>query len=107
MTVIYFVRHVQPDRGYFADNVRPLTVEGLADTRLVCEYFADKKPDYIISSPYKRSYDTVKSTAEYHGMSIATDIRLREREKGESGQNNPELFRKRWENTASRTTAKL
>ncbi|WP_365718734.1 histidine phosphatase family protein [Ruminococcus sp.] len=63
MTNIYFVRHAQPDHSYADAALRPLTEEGMRDTIRVVEAMKDIHLDYAISSPYKRSYDTIKQTA--------------------------------------------
>ena len=97
MTVIYFVRHAQPDFSMQDDKERPLTDEGKNDTKKVLEFFKDKKIDVFYSSPYKRSIDTIASTAEYFGLKIHTDARLREREKGEGGNKTHDIIRKRWQ----------
>ena len=95
MTRVYFVRHAQPVHSHADDRTRPLTEEGIADTSVVLETLKDKQIDAFYCSPYKRSMDTIRSTAEYYGMEIATDERLRERENGENG-NNHGMFQKRW-----------
>ena len=84
MTRVYFVRHAQPVHSHADDRTRPLTEEGIADTSVVLETLKDKQIDAFYCSPYKRSMDTIRSTAEYYGMEIATDERLRERENGEN-----------------------
>lgn len=95
MTRVYFVRHAQPVHSHADDRTRPLTEEGIADTSVVLETLKDKRIDAFYCSPYKRSMDTIRSTAEYYGMEIAADERLRERENGENG-NNHGMFQKRW-----------
>ena len=95
MTTIYFVRHCKPDSTVYDDRNRPLTEEGLADSQRVLEVLKDKNIDIFISSPYKRSYDSIKKTADFYGKSIITDERLRERKAGKNG-NNHEMFQKRW-----------
>lgn len=101
MTKIYFVRHAQPVHAHEDDRTRPLTEEGLKDSEVVLEALKDKRIDAFYCSPYKRSIDTIKSTAEYFGMEIHTDERLREREKGKNGNGGggrsaKEMFAKRW-----------
>ena len=96
MTTVYFVRHAQPVHSDPDDRNRPLTAEGLRDTELVLKTLKDKRIDHFYCSPYRRSIETIKSTAEYFGMPITTDERLREREVGDQG-NIHDLFRKRWE----------
>jgi 2,3-bisphosphoglycerate-dependent phosphoglycerate mutase len=95
MTTIYFVRHCKPDGKIKDDRNRPLTEEGLEDSNKVAEILKDKKIDVFISSPYKRSYDSIKKAAESYGMTIQTDERLRERKAGKDS-NNQEMFKKRW-----------
>ena len=96
MTCIYFVRHCQSDHTKSSDEqLRPLTEEGLEDSHAVLHYLKDKNIDVFISSPYKRSYDTIAKAAEYYHLQIKTDERLRERKSGKNG-NTFELFKKRW-----------
>ena len=96
MTCIYFVRHCQSDHTKSGDEwLRPLTKEGLEDSHAVLHYLKDKNIDVFISSPYKRSYDTIAKAAEYYHLQIKTDERLRERKAGKNG-NNFEMFKKRW-----------
>lgn len=96
MTKIFFVRHAQPEYNHADDRTRPLTEEGLVDTKIVVETLKDKEIDAFYCSPYKRSIDTIRGVADYYGMNIKTDERFREREKGADG-NNHGMFRKRWE----------
>ena len=95
MTRIYFVRHCKPDGKIKDDRNRPLTEEGLEDSIKVAEILKDKQIDVFISSPYRRSYDSIKKAAESYGMEIQTDERLHERKAGKDG-NNHEMFKKRW-----------
>lgn len=95
MTNIYFVRHAQPDYSCTDAALRPLTDEGERDTAEVVEAMSAIHLDYAISSPYKRSYDTIKQTAAEHGLDIDIDDRLHERISGKNS-NNPEMFRRRW-----------
>lgn len=95
MTNIYFVRHAQPQYSCEDASLRPLTEEGIKDTAKVVEAMKDIRLDCAISSPYKRSYDTIKQTAEEHGLVIETDDRLHERISGKAS-NNADMFRRRW-----------
>ncbi|MGN0278387.1 MAG: histidine phosphatase family protein [Lachnospiraceae bacterium] len=95
ITKIYFVRHAQPEHDHVDDRTRPLTREGVSDSKLVVEILKDKKINAFYCSPYKRSLDTIRETADYFKMQIQTDERLREREKGIDG-NNHGMFQKRW-----------
>ncbi len=95
MTNIYFVRHALPDYSCRDAALRPLTDEGMRDTAEVVRAMKDIHLDYAVSSPYKRSYDTIKAAAEDHGLKIELDDRLHERISGENG-NNLEMFQRRW-----------
>ena len=95
MTKIYFVRHAQPKHDWEEDSTRPLTEEGMKDREVVVECLKDKNIDKFYCSTYKRSIDTIATTAELYGKEIITDRRLREREKGPDG-NNYGMFQKRW-----------
>ncbi len=58
---------------------RELSAKGLEDRRLVTEFFADKNIDMVLSSPFKRAYDTVAPFAEGKGMNIQVVEDFRER----------------------------
>ena len=96
MTKIYFVRHAQPEHAWEDDRTRPLTGEGKKDSAIVFEFLKDKHIDAFYSSPYKRSMDTIADSADFFGKDIITDEDLREREKGENG-NNHGMFQKCWD----------
>ena len=98
LTRIYFVRHAEPDKTVKDDRSRPLTERGLASTSFVTDILKDKCIDIAISSPYKRSYDTIKPFTVLMGISIQIDERFRERGGGIPGQGlrkNPERWKKR------------
>lgn len=95
MTKVFFVRHAQPVHSHANDRTRPLTEEGIADSKIVLETLKDKNINCFYCSPYLRSLSTIQETADYYGMTIQTDERLREREKGPDG-NNHGMFQKRW-----------
>lgn len=95
MTKVYFVRHAQPEHAWEDDRTRPLTDEGRNDSKVVLDFFKDKKIDVFYCSPYRRSMDTIAETATFFDKEIITDERLREREKGLDG-NNHGMFQKRW-----------
>lgn len=95
MTSLYFVRHAEPDHDWEDDRTRSLTDEGQADTAKVTEYLRSVRVDAFISSPYERSYNTIKGAAADKGMEIETDERLRERKNGPLS-NIYGMFQKRW-----------
>lgn len=97
MKSIYFVRHAQPDHGWEEDKTRPLTDEGVTDSKKVTEFLREIKINRYISSPYLRSVNTIKEIAIEHSIDIIMDERFRERESGQNG-NNLEMFKRRWSN---------
>ena len=97
MTSLYFVRHAEPDHGWADDRTRPLTEAGAADSASVTKTLHDEQVDAFISSPYKRSYDTIKGAAADKGMAITTDERLRERKNGPLS-NVFGMFQRSWAN---------
>lgn len=95
-------RNIHPDqrndadqRRTGSDRERGLTAEAREDLKIVQDFLRDKQVDVFYCSPYRRSLDTIRETAEYYRQPIHTDERLRERE-AVPGGNNRELFRKRW-----------
>ncbi len=95
MTILYLVRHAQPDHDFKDDRNRPLTDEGISDALKIGELFNAIHIRAFYSSPYRRSLETVKGSAALKGLTVNTDERLRERQSGPHG-NNMEMFRKRW-----------
>lgn len=95
MTHIYFVRHAQPLHIWLEDSTRPLTDEGVEDSKRVTEVLKTTALDYAVSSPYQRSMDTICECVEDHGLELHTDVRFRERKAGLNG-NGREMIRKRW-----------
>ncbi len=98
MTTVYFIRHAQSDRFTQDDRTRPLTAEGLSDTIKITEALSDKGITHIISSPYKRTIQTVTNLSEKLGLSIETDEGLRERNAGKwHGENFKDFIKAQWE----------
>ena len=77
------------------DRNRPLTKEGLEDALKVRDFLSDKNIDVFISSPYRRSVESIEKAAEYYAKQIETDERLRERKAGIDSNNN-EMLKRRW-----------
>ncbi|MDR0272182.1 MAG: histidine phosphatase family protein [Clostridiales bacterium] len=84
MTTIYFIRHAEPDRSSGEDATYSLTEKGLSDCAFVTEFLRDKKIDTVLSSPFKRSSDTVRDFAESFGLPIILIDDFRERKISES-----------------------
>ena len=81
ITRIIFVRHARSQYGE-DDRTRPLTEEGLKSREVVVETLKEFEIDCFMSSPYKRSIDTIQPVTDHFGMSIETDERFRERKVG-------------------------
>jgi len=98
ITTVYFVRHAKPDTTVHDDRTRPLTSEGLEDSKRVTELLKDKRIDLLLSSPYKRSMDTIGGLSEALGMKIETDEDFRERCVGSwiADGDFAELIEKQW-----------
>ena len=79
MTNLYFVRHATPNYDNHDDMSRELTEQGLIDRYKAKDFLADKNINVVLSSPYKRSVDTVAPIAEEIGFEIETYYDLRER----------------------------
>ena len=79
MTNIYFIRHAEPNYANHNDLTRELSPKGLRDRELVTKFLSDKSVDLVLSSPYKRSLDTVAHFAAQHGLPITTVEDFRER----------------------------
>ena len=92
MTTIYFIRHATPDRTSGTDATFPLSAKGLADVPLVTAFLQDKAIDVVLSSPYKRSYDTVADFAKSAGLEIEVIDDLRERAVAHERKTNEEFF---------------
>lgn len=92
-TKVIFVRHAQSLHPYSDDRTRPLTDAGMHDRSIVLDSLKERHIDAFLSSPYRRSIDTIKTTADYFGMKIKTDERFRERQWGVDASR---MLEKRW-----------
>ncbi len=79
MTTVYFVRHAEPNYNNHDDATRELSSKGLQDRQLVTQFFMDKDINVIVSSPYKRAYDTISPMAENKGIAIQVIDGFKER----------------------------
>lgn len=97
MTSVYFVRHAQPDITVHDDRTRPLTAEGLRDSITVADLLQGRNIDLLMSSPYKRSMDTIGELSKRLGLEIHTDENFRERNAGGwHGDNFLEFIKNQW-----------
>ena len=85
MTRVFFVRHAQSDWKSGTDRERGLTGEGREDAGVVLPFFKDKGVDRFYCSPYRRSLDTIRETADFYGQAIQTDGRGKPRRAGIAG----------------------
>lgn len=98
MTTVYFVRHAAPNYQNHDDLTRELTEQGLQDRRRVTEFLWDKDIDIALSSPYKRSVDTIKEFSDAKGLEIKLMDDFRERKVGSGWIEDFDGFSKRqWE----------
>lgn len=98
MTEVFFVRHAEPNYQNHDDVARELTVKGLNDRKLVTRFLSDKGIDVILSSPYKRSIDTVKEFADVRQLEIELIQDFRERRVDSEWIEDFEAFsRRQWE----------
>ncbi len=79
MTTVYFVRHAEPNYNNHNDALRELSSKGLEDRKLVTNFFADKRIDVALSSPFKRAIDTIKDFTDSFGLHIDIIDEFRER----------------------------
>ncbi|HIZ54352.1 MAG TPA: phosphoglycerate mutase family protein [Candidatus Enterococcus avicola] len=82
MKQIYFLRHSIRDTTVHHEQA-PLTLEGQQLAEEISAYFLDKKITQIYSSPFQRTIDTVKPTAQKLALEIQTIDLFRERSVGE------------------------
>ena len=79
MNRVYFVRHAKPDFSIHDDLVRPLTQEGIEDSKKLTRFFLEENITKIYSSPYKRSVDTVLDLSKQLKLDIILIEDFRER----------------------------
>lgn len=98
-TTVYFVRHAEPDYTVHDDMMRPLTERGLKDARGLIDFFAGLQIHKVLSSPFKRAFDTVEPMALDRGIEIEVVEDFRERKVTDNGwiQNFNEFAMKQWD----------
>ena len=79
MTTIFFVRHSEPDLSVHDDDIRPLSPKGERDCALVTKFLQDKDIEVALSSPFKRSIDTLLPFTNSIGLQVETIEDFRER----------------------------
>lgn len=82
LTTVYLIRHADsafiPDR----ERERGLTEQGKRDAVKIAEMLKDEAIDLLVSSPYERALETIRSLAAQHKQEIHIIEDLREREIG-------------------------
>lgn len=91
-TTVIFVRHAQAVYNE-DDRNRPLSKDGLQDSKIVLETLRNRHILVFASSPYQRSIQTILETSCFFDMPIQTDERFRERK---CGNYDPAMLKKRW-----------
>lgn len=94
MTVLYFVRHAQPDYRQGVNSTFVLSEEGMNDRMRAAEVLEGVRFYRAVSSPYTRSVLTIMPIVESKGLELTFDERLRERDN--QGGNTRDMFRRRW-----------
>ena len=95
-TRVYFVRHARPDFSV-KDELRPLTKEGLEDSKKVTKALSNLNISTIYSSPYIRAMDTLKDFAEHQGLEITPINEFRERSVGDWVDDFKTYSQKQWD----------
>lgn len=97
MTIVYYVRHAEPNYENHDDEMRELTEKGLRDCKKVTEFLRDKEITVAVSSPFKRAVDTIRDFAESIGVEIEIIEDFRERKINSVWiENFNEFTRKQW-----------
>ncbi len=78
-TIVYFVRHAEPNYNNHDDMERELSEKGMRDRTLVTTFLRDKNIDVVLSSPFKRAIDTIQEFADKNGLHIEVVEDFRER----------------------------
>lgn len=79
MTILYFIRHAEPNYENHDDFTRELTHKGLQSSKEIVNLFDKIQIDAFYSSPYIRSVDTIRPLAESRGQVIHRIADFRER----------------------------
>ncbi|MEE3742114.1 histidine phosphatase family protein [Streptococcus dysgalactiae] len=97
-TLLYFIRHAEPNYDNHDDFTRELTEKGIVASQALIEAFASIPIDKCYSSPYKRSIDTILPLANSRSKNITTLTDLRERKLSDKWVKDfNEIAQKQWE----------
>ena len=78
-TILYFIRHAEPDFSEPDNYKRKLTVSGEIQAQRLSEIFNDINVDGVYSSPYLRAIKTVEPIAKSKSLNVQLHDQIRER----------------------------
>lgn len=78
-TILYFIRHSEPDFSEPDNYKRKLTVSGEIQAQRLSEIFNDINVDGVYSSPYLRAIKTVEPIAKSKSLNVQLLDQFRER----------------------------
>lgn len=78
-TILYFIRHAEPDFSEPDNYKRKLTVSGEIQAQRLSEIFNDINVDGVYSSPYLRAIKTVEPIAKSKSLNVQLLDQFRER----------------------------
>lgn len=78
-TILYFIRHAEPDFSEPDNYKRKLTVSGEIQAQKLSEIFNDINVDGVYSSPYLRAIKTVEPIAKSKSLNVQLLDQFRER----------------------------
>lgn len=78
-TILYFIRHAEPDSSEPDNYKRKLTVSGEIQAQRLSEIFNDINVDGVYSSPYLRAIKTVEPIAKSKSLNVQLLDQFRER----------------------------
>lgn len=78
-TILYFIRHAEPDFSEPDNYKRKLTVSGEMQAQRLSEIFNDINVDGVYSSPYLRAIKTVEPIAKSKSLNVQLLDQFRER----------------------------
>lgn len=78
-TILYFIRHAEPDFSEPDNYKRKLTVSGEIRAQRLSEIFNDINVDGVYSSPYLRAIKTVEPIAKSKSLNVQLLDQFRER----------------------------
>lgn len=97
MSIIYFVRHAERDTSIQTDQEAPLTLKGYKDAENLKYFFTEKDINTIYSSPYFRTIETIRPTANKLNLPIQQVDDLHERKIGAWINDFPSYSKQQWE----------